>query len=158
MGFNDLQPGLLYPAAREAIVGAYCDTMSDEVMRKGAKHYASDGKRSEKGRTGKPKKSENDPSADLLKLKKRDLLEIMLKQGEEIDSLRARISDLESQLESREINMLKSGSIAEASLALTKVFEEAQKAADIYLENVKRKAANDPAASLYNRGAGFDEK
>ena len=61
-------------------------------------------------------------------------------------------------LESREINMLKSGSIAEASLALTKVFEEAQKAADIYLENVKRKAADDPAASLYNRGAGFDEK
>ena len=82
----------------------------------------------------------------------------MLRQGEEIDSLRARISDLEAQLESREINMLKSGSIAEASLALTKVFEEAQKAADIYLENVKRKAANDPAASLYNRGAGFDEK
>ena len=158
MRFNDLQPGLLYPAAREAIVGAYCDTMSDEVMRKGAKHYAPDGKRSEKGRTGKPKKSENDPSADLLKLKKRDLLEIMLRQGEEIDSLRARISDLEAQLESREINMLKSGSIAEASLALTKVFEEAQKAADIYLENVKRKAANDTAASLYNRGAGFDEK
>ena len=42
------------------------------------------------------------------------------------------------------------------NLAMKRV--EAQKAADIYLENVKRKAANDPAASLYNRGAGFDEK
>ena len=132
-------------------------------MRKGAKHYASDGKRSEKGRNGKPKKSENDPSADLLKLKKKDLLEIMLKQGEEIDSLRARISDLEAQLESREINMLKSGSIAEASLALTKVFEEAQKAGvDFQLSGHTHEGQVWPISlivhSMYENAWGFCQK
>ena len=92
------------------------------------------------------------------KLKRIELYEIMLAQSKEIDRLRDELAKANEKLENQEIRLANAGSIAEASLALTKVFEEAQKAADIYLENVKRKAANDPAASLYNRGAGFDEK
>ncbi len=76
---------------------------------------------------------------DLSKLKKRDLLEIMLRQGEEIDSLRAQVSELEAKLEDREFAINKAGSIAEASLAVTDIFKEAEKAAMIYLENIRSK-------------------
>ena len=66
-------------------------------------------------------------------------LEIMLAQSREIDSLRAQLAEANARLEERRIAIEESGSIAEASLKLTKVFEEAQKAADLYVENVKRK-------------------
>ncbi|ASW51267.2 hypothetical protein HCC05_08530 [Streptococcus suis] len=39
----------------------------------------------------------------------------------------------------RRIMISQSGSIAEASMKLTNIFEEAQKAADLYLYNVKNK-------------------
>lgn len=74
---------------------------------------------------------------ELLKLKKSELLEIMLAQSKEIDSLREQLAEAQAELEDRRITIAKSGSIAEASLKLTKIFEEAQKAADLYLENVK---------------------
>lgn len=77
---------------------------------------------------------------ELLSLKKSELLEIMLAQSREIDSLRAQLAEANARLEERRIAIEESGSIAEASLKLTKVFEEAQKAADLYVENVKRKA------------------
>ena len=75
---------------------------------------------------------------ELLKLKKKDILEIMLRQGEEIDALRARVAELEAQLEKREFELSKVGSIAQASLQVTNIFEEAEKAARIYLENIRR--------------------
>ena len=76
---------------------------------------------------------------ELRKMKKTELLEIMLAQSREIDSLRAQLAEANARLEERRIAIEESGSIAEASLKLTKVFEEAQKAADLYVENVKRK-------------------
>jgi len=86
------------------------------------------------------KKKEESFENDLAKLKKKDLLEIMLKQGEEIDALRAQVADLQKQLENRQFELSRIGSIAEASLVVTNVFEEAQKAALVYLQNVKRLA------------------
>ena len=77
---------------------------------------------------------------ELLKLKKSELLEIMLAQSREIDSLRAQLEEANAELVNKRINIEESGSIAEASLKLTRIFEEAQKAADLYLENVKRGA------------------
>lgn len=74
---------------------------------------------------------------DLSKLKRSELLEIMLAQSEEIDHLRAELKEKDRQLQERRIAIGNAGSIAEASLALTKIFEEAQKAADLYLYNVK---------------------
>ena len=68
---------------------------------------------------------------ELLKLKK---------QSREIDSLRAQLEEAKAELADKRINIEESGSIAEASLKLTRIFEEAQKAADLYLENVKRGA------------------
>ena len=75
---------------------------------------------------------------ELLRLKKSELLEIMLAQSKEIDSLRAQLAEAKAKLEDRRIRIQESGSIAEASLKLTQIFEEAQKAADLYVENVKR--------------------
>ena len=91
----------------------------------------------------KAKKEEGKP--DLSKLKKREILEIMLKQGDEIDTLRARIAELENEVASKEAELAKHefeieklGSIAEASLQVTDIFDEAEKAARIYLENLRR--------------------
>lgn len=75
---------------------------------------------------------------ELKKLKRDELLEIMLAQSEEIDRLRARVEELEAELNDRELKFEKVGSIAEASLAVTRIFEEAERAATLYLENVKR--------------------
>lgn len=86
--------------------------------------------------SGKPGKA--DDSNDLTKLSKKDLLEIMLKQGEEIDALRAEVQELKDKLEAREIDINRVGSLAEASLAVTEIFKEADKAAMTYLTNLKR--------------------
>jgi len=88
------------------------------------------GKWKEKGQ-----KEQND---DLSKLSKKDLLEIMLRQGEEIDALRAEVQELKDKLEAREIDVARVGTLAEASLAVTEIFKEADKAAMTYLTNLKR--------------------
>ena len=80
------------------------------------------------------KKNEN----ELKKLKRAELLEIMLAQSEQIDELKARVEKLEKEAESREIKFRKAGCLAEASLSATHFFEEVEKAAEIYLENIKR--------------------
>ena len=80
-----------------------------------------------------------DAQADLLKLKKKDLLEIMLRQSEEIDELRAQVADLQAKLDDRNFQFNRIGSIAEASLAVTNIFQEAEKAAKLYLENIRSK-------------------
>lgn len=77
---------------------------------------------------------------DLKKLKRSDLFELLVSQAKEIELLQARVNDLEVKLERREINLSEAGSIAEAALAISKVFDEAQAAADVYLNNVKRLA------------------
>ena len=80
-----------------------------------------------------------DAQADLLKLKKKDLLEIMLRQSEEIDELRAQVAELQAKLDDRDFQFNRIGSIAEASLAVTNIFQEAEKAAKLYLENIRSK-------------------
>ena len=82
--------------------------------------------------------SNGEETTDLTKLSKKDLLEIMLKQGEEIDALRAEVQELKDKLEAREIDINRVGSLAEASLAVTEIFKEADKAAMTYLTNLKR--------------------
>lgn len=90
-----------------------------------------------KGKSSKFSDEQTEP--DLSKLKKHELLEIMLAQSKEIDKLRYKVADLESQLANREFEFSKIGSIAEASLAVTNIFKEAEKAAVIYIENIRRR-------------------
>lgn len=76
----------------------------------------------------------------LRRLRRIDLMELLLSQAQEIESLQERVVELEDKLKRREIIVAEAGSIAEAALKLNKVFESAQAAADQYLENVSRLA------------------
>ena len=76
----------------------------------------------------------------LRKLKRSDLFELLVEQAKEIEELQERVNELEGKLQRREINLSEAGSIAEAALAISKVFDEAQAAANVYLNNVKRLA------------------
>ena len=74
----------------------------------------------------------------LRKLSRLELLEMLLEQSREIQKLKAELEKANALLEERQLAIRSAGSIAEASLKLNGVFEAAQKAADQYLENVKR--------------------
>lgn len=94
---------------------------------------------------------------ELRKLRRNELFEIMLAQGREIDLLKQKIADLEAALESREIRIQEAGSIAEAAVGLSAVFEEAQRAADLYVENVKRQMQEAADAAEETRRAAIEE-
>ena len=74
---------------------------------------------------------------DLKKLKRGDLLELLVEISEENDRLKAENADLKEKLEDKFLIMNKAGSIAEASLRLNQVFETAQAAADQYLASIR---------------------
>ena len=87
----------------------------------------------------------------LKKLSRMDLLELLVEATEANESLSMENNELRrSAMAAREqlrqqqrkpVQVAKVGSIAEASLQLSNVFDEAQKAADNYLENVRRVCA-----------------
>ncbi len=74
---------------------------------------------------------------ELKKLSKADLLSLLVTQSKEMDRLKEELAETKKQLEDRSILVEKSGSLADASLAIFHVLEDAQKAADLYLENIK---------------------
>ena len=75
---------------------------------------------------------------DLKKLNRQELLEVLLAQSKKIDRLQAQLRAAQEKLTERELTISEAGSIAEASLVLNNVFADAQKAADQYLENIRR--------------------
>ena len=75
---------------------------------------------------------------ELRKLKRTDLLELLIEQSKEVESLKKRIGELEAELADRRLLIYESGSIAEAALKLNGVFEAAEAAAQEYLENIRR--------------------
>ena len=75
---------------------------------------------------------------EIRKLSRLELLELMVTISEENDVLRQKADDLQKQLDARSIDIDSAGSIAEASLELSGVFEAAQDAADRYLENIRK--------------------
>ena len=75
---------------------------------------------------------------ELKKLSRQELLEVLLAQSKKIDRLNGKLKETQDKLTEREIAISEAGSIAEASLILNNVFADAQKAADQYLENIRR--------------------
>lgn len=75
---------------------------------------------------------------EVRRLKRSELLEILVEQKKEIERLEKSLEEAEQKLHSREIMLQQAGSIAQAALQLNHIFEDAQKAADQYLENVQR--------------------
>ena len=80
---------------------------------------------------------------ELKKLTRAELLEMLLIQSKEKQRLEEELREAKEKLEERDIMIAEAGSIAEAALRLNDVFEAAQKAADQYLENVKREAGKE---------------
>lgn len=78
---------------------------------------------------------------DLKKLNRYQLLEMLIIQTERADDLQRQLEQAQEQLNSREVQMTVIGSIAEASLQLSGVFDAAQTAADMYLSAAKDRAA-----------------
>ena len=75
---------------------------------------------------------------ELRKLKRSDLLELMLVQSEEIDRLREELDRTKQQLEEKTIQIQQAGSIAEAAVQISGLLNAAQEAADIYLQSIKQ--------------------
>ena len=71
-------------------------------------------------------------------MKRVDLLDIMVIQSKENESLKSQLDEALEELNERKIQINEAGSIAEAALQLNKVFEAAEKAGSQYLENIAR--------------------
>ena len=74
---------------------------------------------------------------ELRKLGRPQLLELLVAQAKEMEELKSRHQEAEEKLAKREIAINEAGSIAEASLALSGIFEAAEEAVSQYMENIK---------------------
>ena len=77
---------------------------------------------------------------NLKKLKREDLLEILVEQGKEIERLEQALDEAERKLKDRTINVENIGTMAEAALKLSHIFEDADSAAKQYLDNIKKRS------------------
>lgn len=74
---------------------------------------------------------------DLKKLSRRELLEMLYEQSRRMDEQQVRIDELNEQLANKIMIMENAGSIADAALQLSEIFDVAQEAADAYVGSVK---------------------
>ena len=74
---------------------------------------------------------------ELKKLSRAELIDIIYALKEREEDLSAQVTSLQEKLAQREIQLSRAGSIAEAALAINRVFEQAQAAADDYLNSVR---------------------
>ena len=77
---------------------------------------------------------------ELRRLRRDDLLQILINQQRSLDEYAALVEDYEKQLNDRRISVEESGSLAEAALKLNGVFDAAQTAADDYLQQMRKRA------------------
>lgn len=75
---------------------------------------------------------------DLKSLSRGDLLELLLSQTERVEQLEQELAEAKKKIESRDIMIEKSGTLAEAALSINQVWQAADQAAAQYLENVLR--------------------
>lgn len=74
---------------------------------------------------------------ELRKLKRVELLELLVEQATEIEKLRQELEEAQQALERRELMVSQCGSLAEAALKINEVFAAADRAARDYLNNVR---------------------
>lgn len=74
---------------------------------------------------------------ELKRLRRSDLMEILLELSIENEELREKLQEAEKKLEDRQILIEESGSLAEAALRLNRIFEDAQAACEQYEQNVR---------------------
>lgn len=91
---------------------------------------------------------------ELKKLNRYQLLELLVMQAQQTENLQKKVDELEAQLEAQELDFSRLGSISEAAVHISGVFEAAQKAADLYLDSA-RKQADDVLAFARHRAASI---
>ena len=74
---------------------------------------------------------------ELKRLRRSDLMEILLDLSKENQELQERLQQAEKKLQDRQILIEESGSLAEAALRLNRIFEDAQAACEQYEQNVR---------------------
>ena len=77
---------------------------------------------------------------ELRKLRRDDLLQILINQQRQIDELNAQLQAEREALANRNIAIQESGTLAEALLKMNGVYEAAQSAADEYLRQMRDRA------------------
>lgn len=87
---------------------------------------------------------------EVRKLSRAQLLLIIREQEKEISELKEYIQKLEKDIENTNITIKECGSIAEASLKLSGIFEKAQEVADQYIMSIKNIENNIKSKSLQN--------
>ena len=73
----------------------------------------------------------------LRKLNRTDLLKLLLEEKKESEALRKQLQEMQLQLECKQLNLNQSGSLAEAALKLSGIFEAAETACQYYTENIR---------------------
>lgn len=74
---------------------------------------------------------------ELKRLRRADLLELLIEQTQENLRLRQELEEARAKLADRAIRIEKSGTLAEAAAQLSGVFEAAQDACARYIENIR---------------------
>ena len=78
---------------------------------------------------------------ELRKLNRYQLLELLMLQTERNVALEKKVAELEEQLREWEMGSAELGSLAEEAVKLSGVLNDAQKAADLYINAARRQAA-----------------
>lgn len=77
---------------------------------------------------------------ELRGLSRRELLELLVAREKENQQLRQELDDAQAELNKRQIDVAKAGTMAEAALLLNGIFDAADRAAQQYLENIRLRA------------------
>ena len=73
----------------------------------------------------------------LQKASRADLLKLLLEERKETEALREQLSQAQEQLQQRQITIDQSGTLAEAALKLSGIFDAAETACQYYTENIR---------------------
>ena len=77
---------------------------------------------------------------ELRKLRRDDLLQILINQQKQIDTLNEQLEQSKQALANRDIAIQEAGTLAEAALKMNGVFEAAQNAAEEYAQQMQKRA------------------
>lgn len=92
---------------------------------------------------------------ELKRLRRSELLELLIEQTKETNRLKKELKEAQEQLNNRQIIIGQSGSIAEAALRLNDVFQAADRAAQQFLENIKEFPEDDKRQNEEEKNAGI---
>lgn len=92
---------------------------------------------------------------ELKRLRRGELLELLVEQGRQLERLERELEEARAELARREIAVREAGTLAEAALKLNGVFEAADAAVRQYMENLMLRTRREGLESLEEK-AGPD--